>query len=666
MSIRRELLDGLERLAGRAVPVAQLARHPRRRNVVALRHDVDHDLDLALELAAAECERGVRASYFLLHTAPYWRDPHFDVKVRQLCEYGHEVGLHVNVLAEWHRCVVDDVEERIAEVLARLRKAAPVAGVSAHGDRHCYAAQLINNWLWAEARGRDPATTEAGLSPEGVPTDDPERQIEYPTDDILARPDRRTFPLWSVSQASHGIEYDAAKTRFEAYWSDTGGKWHGRDPFDADLSTGRHQILVHPWWWRDEPRAVFCLSTARSGSKWLAGMVDAASSAAGFHDWTLNHERNESEYFARPRTRFEYRELVDDPREAARLIRVGAAHRRSLKRDSVEANTYLEPFVRYLRAQDPRPTIVHLHRDGRNVVRSILERGWYSTPVDPSHRVVPIPGWDELTQLERACWYVRYTQERLMEAADHSISLERATQDAGYLARRLAALGIVLHPLLAEGRRGRVDRTKRFRVPPFGRWPSRERATFERICGPVQIALGYETGADWVTDPADAPEMGADMPARGIADFELSAAHAEVRRVGTGILCRVPKAHPNAHALLGAGAGAWQRMRPAAGIRCERDGWAVCTVRTRRSTLEARVFALYYGRDGEQVGKREIGVLRSSATAEMPLAPPPKATHCAVALHFGGRGRGTLDIAALELRWFRYPPGYRAGAVGLR
>lgn len=658
MGISRDLLDGLDGLGGRSVPIGELVRHPRRANVIALRHDIDHDLDLALELAAAECARGLSATYFLLHTAPYWGDPLFDVKVRQLEAYGHEVGLHVNVLTEWHAAAVGDVEASLARHLGTLRgTGVTVTGTSAHGDGRCYDDQFINYWMWKEARGRVPAKSEAGLSAEGVPTDDPDRQIEYPPDHLLVRSDRRTFPLWSISQKELGIAYEAAKARSDSYWSDTGGTWRGRDPFAADLRSGRHQILIHPWWWRAEPRAVFCLATARSGSKWLARLIDSASSAVGVHDWTLNHDRKGRSYPTRIRTRFDYQELIDDPQEAARLVRIGFAHRRFLKRDAVEVNTYLEPFVDYLRAGNPEPRIVHLHRDGREVVRSILDRGWYGAPFDPGHRSIPIPGWNKLTQLERGCWYFRYTQERLMDAADHSISLDRATNEPDYVAD---ALGIVLHPLLLDKHRKRLDATETFSVPPFSEWPTRDRATFERICGPVQFALGYETGADWVTDAAEALQAGMGEPSIRLPDLEFSPKRVEIKRVGKRVRCKVAKAHPNAHVVLAASDGSWHTMTKAAGLSCERDSWAVCTLTAGSSTIEGRVFALYFGQGGENLARREVGVLRSGGTAEVPLAPPPKTTHYAIALHFGGRGSGTLEIESLDLRWFRYPPGYRA------
>lgn len=660
MAIRRELLAGLDRLRGRSVTVAELVGHPRKRNVVALRHDVDHDLDLALELAAAEQSRGLRATYFLLHTASYWQDPQFDLKVRQLEAYGHEVGLHVNVLTEWHVGVIDAVEARLAEHLGQLRASGvTVTGTSAHGDKRCYEDRFINYWIWKELRGRDPAESESGLSAEGVATDDPGRRIEYPPDSVLTRADRRAFQLWSISQKEHGIEYEAVKARFDRYWSDTGGKWQYGDPFEADLDSGRHQILIHPWWWRAEPRPIFCLSTARSGSKWLATMIDSASSAAGFHDWTLNHDRTDRSYPTRVRTRFEYQELVDDLKEAARLVRVGFAHRRSLKRDAVEVNTYLEPFVYYLAAQSPKPTLVHLHRDARDVVRSILARGWYATPFDPAHRTVPMPDWNELTQLERACWYVRFTQERLIEATDLSLSMERATTDPDYLAEQLEELGLVLHPLLAEKHRKAINATREFTVAPLANWPTRDRATFERICGPVQLALGYETGADWITDPAEALRSGVGKRSIRLPDLEPSPRRVEAKRVGKRLRCKVSQSHSNAHLVLAPSAGTWHELAKSAGIACERDSWAVCTVKAGKSSIEGRIFALYFGRYREQVAQHELGTLRSGETVQAPLAPPPKATHCALALHFGGSDAGALELESLELRWFKYPPGYR-------
>src|SRR5690606_22479204 len=105
------------KIFGPTVTVATLARDASP-DFVALRHDVDYDIDVALEMAHIEHDLGYRSTYYLLHTAPYWNDAEFIDKSLKLQEYGHEVGLHVNVLAEWAVGKIDDPGARLAELLA--------------------------------------------------------------------------------------------------------------------------------------------------------------------------------------------------------------------------------------------------------------------------------------------------------------------------------------------------------------------------------------------------------------------------------------------------------------------------------------------------------------------------------------------------------------------
>ena len=91
----------------------EFAAHPEWADVIALRHDIDHDLDLALEMAHHEHERGIRATYFLLHTCDYWNDPRFTQKCAQLQDYGHEIGLHLNLLTEWFQGQRETLDSRL-------------------------------------------------------------------------------------------------------------------------------------------------------------------------------------------------------------------------------------------------------------------------------------------------------------------------------------------------------------------------------------------------------------------------------------------------------------------------------------------------------------------------------------------------------------------------
>lgn len=238
------------KIFGPTVTIGTLARNTAS-DLIALRHDVDHDIDVALEMARIEHDLGYRATYYLLHTAPYWNTPEFFDKSLALQEYGHEVGLHVNVLSEWASGSIDDPGARLAELLASLREAGiAVSGMASHGDRLCYEIGFINYWCFAELRPDDPAADQDGRTAEGPKDPLGIRSVSYPQEHVLTRPDGAAFPLWSVSMKELGLEYDAWHLNFDRYFSDSGGSWaRTPDPLEADLSAGRHQILVHPIHW---------------------------------------------------------------------------------------------------------------------------------------------------------------------------------------------------------------------------------------------------------------------------------------------------------------------------------------------------------------------------------------------------------------------------------
>lgn len=89
----------------RVLAFADLAGQDPADNYVVLRHDVDYSLDVAAALAEEEAARGIRATYFLLPSSPYYNllDPRHAATVSRISAVGHEVGLHydVNLL----RCV---------------------------------------------------------------------------------------------------------------------------------------------------------------------------------------------------------------------------------------------------------------------------------------------------------------------------------------------------------------------------------------------------------------------------------------------------------------------------------------------------------------------------------------------------------------------------------
>lgn len=189
-----------------------------------IRHDIDYDLNKAFAMALAEKEHGYYATYFLLHTSPYWDHPNFDEVVKAISDLGHNIGIHNNALTLEHEqgsvpfVTIKRAKDRIEKITNF-----PVYSTSAHGDRLCHARGFMNYDMWKE----------------------------HP--DLLE---------------SFGM-FEAYFVRRDAYLTDSGAKWRGAlsrdipsfEQFDNvvgavetvkrfnGLQEGIMQLLVHPCWW---------------------------------------------------------------------------------------------------------------------------------------------------------------------------------------------------------------------------------------------------------------------------------------------------------------------------------------------------------------------------------------------------------------------------------
>lgn len=216
------------------------------RNIVMIRHDVDHDPETAVKIAEWEAEHGLKATYCLLHTAWYYgrledgRYHHSDLlleTIERLCELGHEINFHNNLVALALREDVDPVALLDQELEFFDRLGVPVTGTSTHGDALCHELRFRNWELFREC------CDDRFGGPRTVSHRDGGREAHV--------------SLGEISMFDRGLEYEAYDIARDHYHTESGGKMRmrtdtvGRRPFGrASQERGSVcGILTHPVWW---------------------------------------------------------------------------------------------------------------------------------------------------------------------------------------------------------------------------------------------------------------------------------------------------------------------------------------------------------------------------------------------------------------------------------
>lgn len=181
-------------------------------SVIGLRHDCDagHSLATAVKMAEWEAERGYRATYYVLHTSPYWNFLDFRASLDRIACLGHEIGLHVDCLAHALR-TGGDPDDILWDALQELRGYGfPVRGVAGHGNPLCNRARAPGEITFAN----DEQFVECARPQEGLP------------DRWLTRGNRR-LRLRPRPLSDFGLDYEALVLGhpYPFRFSDSGGKW---------------------------------------------------------------------------------------------------------------------------------------------------------------------------------------------------------------------------------------------------------------------------------------------------------------------------------------------------------------------------------------------------------------------------------------------------------
>jgi hypothetical protein len=219
-----------------AVSVAEMIdTYDKTKVIVGLRHDVDNNHIAAMKMADLENKHGVRATYYILATSPYYGYFEDGQLFRYQCmeraylhihKLGNEIGIHNDLIAVMIQHKIDPFEFNMNELNFYKSLGIPIIGSVGHGSniasRTAHNSQIFSDYAKSDF-------------------------VEYGGEQ---------YPIGEHTMAEYGFEYEANFIDMNMYFSDSGGSWNNDKSFEQVLQAikdskpgDRIQILVHPCWW---------------------------------------------------------------------------------------------------------------------------------------------------------------------------------------------------------------------------------------------------------------------------------------------------------------------------------------------------------------------------------------------------------------------------------
>jgi hypothetical protein len=337
----------------------------------------------------------------------------------------------------------------------------------------------------------------------------------------------------------------------------------------------------------------------------------------------LNHQYRDNKIIHEKRTGVGFTDLVKDSAVAKDLLGQARAYLEKQPGDQAEANVYLDRLLPQLRDVFPEAIIVHLVRDPKDVVRSILNRDWYDTPEDRRHPPMKVDGWERLSRFDKACWYARLTNETLLDAAHRTLVFERMVRDLKYLTEQLRDMGIAVYPRLAAAEHEKkINAGRKETFPHYDHWIEKLVQSYHDVCDPVLSRLGYggaraagvrngvidETLAAILHAGAASatPQVVTETTFSGQLPEHLCLVGAEAASING---CVEIVSDPERHAHILFAGGAWNRLKKIAGWTAQAGhyyrGWLQADI----DANEAALFCLMHDRAGDLLEKRSLQTL---------------------------------------------------------
>ena len=220
--------------------------------------------------------------------------------------------------------------------------------------------------------------------------------------------------------------------------------------------------------------AFFITGMGRSGTKWLAKLLNEAPGIRCFHEPVRNDAATYGRMYRQPSLAMRYlkwRKSVMETDPGQRWA---------------EVNSYLRYCAPDLRATFKVP-VRGLVRDGKETVESLMRRKVYARRGRP-----PIPAPEDAEgQFAKCCWYWADTYERLLEQMVPIFTLESLNETYAACEWLCEDVGIEIPEKVWARYAGRRIHADRRRAATLN-WTAEQEEIFEDWAGDIYREVGYE------------------------------------------------------------------------------------------------------------------------------------------------------------------------------
>lgn len=245
--------------------------------------------------------------------------------------------------------------------------------------------------------------------------------------------------------------------------------------------------------WTREWRFFFVLGFGRSGTAFMADLLNRAPGAYVFHEAVLE------DIPAHMRAHFSAA-AAESYMQGFRKKEIYARMRGTASGVYGEVNGHLRCHAQAIQHAFPGAVLIHLIRDGRDVVRSTMPRRMMTLRNPFSLRIQPEASdpwhdrWSKMDRFERICWYWQEENRRLRVAIGKPVHFERILSSYAYLCEEvLGPCGIELEePVWRSAVNSPQNVTPRHQMPKWDDWTPQQQRTFREICGEEMMRCGYE------------------------------------------------------------------------------------------------------------------------------------------------------------------------------